>query len=180
MWVFLSAAYGLIIANAKKKVIGDSILTKLGFRISPLLSQLFVLFLSTQTFSIAAKIVNEFLLARVPAVLDPIVLSISEMVDLITITHIRGHLCYFGITLHQAEYYTTVFDGFDKLSVIGSMPLSRIRHRGIYAPILAVGFRVFGSRNLTLGWLGTPSPSPLRVCIQFYARQAHITPWNVY
>lgn len=117
MYVFLfTALYGLINSNAKWQVLGDTIITDISFRQTPVLLQLFVRIRNNKLVYIISKIIDDFVLVGSPAVTDLVIISIAAKLEFGTIVHNPSHLRYFGLILHHNDHFSTVFALEDKLA----------------------------------------------------------------
>lgn len=160
-------------AKGKWQVIIDSLLTSIGFRQMPVLSQLLVLIRNQQLVAIIAKIVADLLLVGNSHDIDPIIAVIQAKIELGIIAHDPGHFRYFGLNLQQIDDYSTSVDGDDKLAGIAAMPISKLRRREIYSALSLVKAKPFSSLNSTVVWVGITA-SPL--CAVFASIHQQVAP----
>lgn len=117
----------------------------IGFEPAPLLPQLVCLFKNCQLAAIISNIVDDLLLARLPAITDPIIAKISARIDLGTIVHKPGHLRYFQLNLQQAADLSTSADSDDKLNGAFSMQISLLCFRDLLSPLTTVTAKAYAS-----------------------------------
>lgn len=128
-------------------MVSDSILTDLGFSQTLVRSQIFVLVRNIQVIAIIKKIVDDLLIAGIPATTDPIIAFIAAKVELGNIVHETGHWRYFSINLHQHDDYYTIVDADYRLSTIARMPITRLRRSELYNSLSSAEARYSASLN---------------------------------
>lgn len=98
-WILLTAAYGLCDANAKSLVQSDDRLHQIGFISVPLIPQCFGLPKRDMLIAIACNVVDGFLPAGTPAVVEPIIRKTNNCLKLGTALYDPGQLRFFRIIL---------------------------------------------------------------------------------
>lgn len=107
MWLLLTTAYGLVNAKAKWKVQSDNLLTDIGFIHACHMLQLFLMFLNGRIAAIAAKIVDDILMAGPRTISDQMNQQIDARYTPITVTKTPGIIRFFGLTIEQYDDRTS-------------------------------------------------------------------------
>lgn len=158
-WLLLTAAYGLVNANAKWQSQSDQLFFDLGLEQCPVLPQLFYIIKNGQLVLLAAKIVDDILVTGDTDMVDKFITGFNSKFKFGTVVHGPGNLRFFGLNLVQNEDYTCEINADDKLHALEPYPLTRLRRREIDAELNAVEKSAFMSLNASIGWLGI-SASP--------------------
>lgn len=154
LWLLLTAAYGLVNANAKWQVISDQELHEIGFYCSIVLPHLFYLKSHDDDIVAAlAKIVDGFLICGACSTIYNVIKSKQKYFTLVTITHRPGLLRYFGLNILQHDDYKVTIDGDDKLNDIETAPLTRMRRLESHERQTNAEQKIFASINSSVGWL---------------------------
>lgn len=159
-WLLLAATYGLVNANLKWQHAIDAELTSLGLLQSKLIPQLFYSISNNEVVLIAAKAVDDILLASPRDECDRLITKLQAKFQLSTVVHSPGTLQYFGLAFNHTADCETEIHGDDKLSKLIDPTLSRLRRKEVKDPLNEMELAQFRSLNSQLSWLGTAA-SPL-------------------
>lgn len=118
LWIFLTAAYGLVNANAKWQIISDQVLVDIGFETFHSMPQLFMISSTSGLNALLAKIVDDILLRGPSDHVDHIMSVIQQKFTLGTVTHGPELFLYFGRNITQYDDFRVTIDGEDKLSAL--------------------------------------------------------------
>lgn len=173
--LLITAAYGIINANANWEVLSDTILISIGFCQRTLLPELFVLVGAKFTLAVVAKIVVDLLFTDLPASTDPIILEIKEKVMLGTTLHVPDHLRYLDINQYKLYAFCNTVDSDQKQVSINCMHISRLRRRELEAVLTSVDVKSFPFLNSTVGWIGKAA-SPFWAAFATPPRQLQAAP----
>lgn len=160
LWVLLTAAYGLINANAKWKVHSDALLGELRFIAVKLRPKLLILpdaSSTSQSAALLAKIVDEILISRPIKAPDNISWSLHDRFPLGPIVHSPAVLLFFVLRVTDLEDYTIAIDGDYKVDALVCLPLSHLLRKAFSDPITPIEQKAFTSVNCSVGWLGIPA-----------------------
>lgn len=153
-WLLLTAAYGLVNANAKWQDQSDTLLHELGLHQLPVVPQLFHIIQNGQLMLLVAKIVDDILVTGVTNEVDKFLAGFDARFELGTVAHGPGSLRFYGMNIVQNEDMTCSIDANDKLSALEPYPITRLRRRQTEEPLNSVEKSAFMSLNSSLGWLG--------------------------
>lgn len=159
-WLLLTAAYGLVNANAKWQVLSDSLFCDIGLTQLRHVPQLFYMKQDGLLSAVVVKIVDDILIGGQLDTVDKIVDQVNHKFKLGTIFHGPGLFRYYGLNILQHEDFSAEIDAEDKLSAVEAFPLTRMRRKEFDAPLNVVERRSFSSLNSSISWLGVAA-SPL-------------------
>ena len=169
LWLLLAAAYGLVNANAKWQTQSDQLIQSLGLTQCPLVPQLFYKLSNGRLSLVVAKIVDDLMVTGEPGEVESFQSGFGKIFKLGTVCSGPGRLRFFGLSVIQAENYSTTVDGDDKLHALETHALTRNRRRQPDDPLNELEKSSFMSVNSSLCWLGMAS-SPL---CSFYDSYLH-------
>lgn len=158
-WLLLTAAYGLVNANAKWQQHSDDFLRSIGFEQLVYVPQLFFKRVDGELSLLAVKVVDDILLAGRKNMLNEFVDKISTKYQIGTIVFGPGSFSFFGLTILQNEDGSIQIRGDEKLNKLEPHPISWLRRKETDEPLNAVEAFSFGSLNGSLGFIGN-SASP--------------------
>ena len=169
-WLLLTAAYGLVNANAKWQDHIDNFLFGLGLSQLVYVPQLFYK-IENDILSIAAvKVVDDILLCGERRYVQDIIDLISNSYELGTILFGPGTIIFFGMTITQSDDYVITIHADDKLESMQPFPLTRLRRKEIDDALNDVELSAFRSLNSSIGWMGIAA-SPFCALTASYLQQ---------
>ncbi len=127
--LLLTAAYGLVNANAKRQEHSNNFLKSFGFNQLVYVPQPFYKTDEDGQKFVAGKVVDDILLAAPAEHLRSFVKEISKEYKLGTIVFGPGTLNCYGLTIIQDEDYRITVHGNDKLHELEPYPIDRNRRR---------------------------------------------------
>lgn len=160
-WLLLTAAYGLVNANAKWQEMSDNLLFDIGFVQVVYVPQLFYMPSpdSDLPMALAVKVVDDILFAGNKAVLLNISESLKKSYKLGTIVHGPGSFSFNGLNICQMDDCSITVSCDERLMSIEPYPITRLRRKQIDEPLNEIELASFRSLNGMLGWIGiTASP----------------------
>lgn len=158
-WLLLTAAYGLVNANAKWQTQSDALLRELGLRQFSAVPQLFYIRTNDATTLLLAKIVDDFLITGVPHTVKNFLRNFNEKFRFGTISSGPGVLRFYGLRITQDDDMSSSIDGDEKLTSIEMNNVSRARRGNPDAPLSAYERSDYLSVCASINWLGmTTSP----------------------
>lgn len=170
LWALLTAAYGLVNANAKWQNQSDQLMFDIGLVQSTHVPQLFFQNENGRLVLIVAKIVDDLKVAgegdRAKLFLD----KFDKKFKFGNVNHGPGKLRYFGINTIQNVDFTVETNADDKLDGVQEYPLSRQRRKEYNEALTKLEKSTFASINSSLGWIGTAA-SPLCSFYSSYLQQ---------
>ena len=169
-WLLLTAAYGLVNANAKWQKLSDECLRMLGFKQLVYVPQLFYKKLNRHLISVAVKVVDDVLFSGEPDVIDKIVGEIDAKFALGTIVRGPGEFLFYGLRIEQDESLDITVHADHKLEALDAFPISRPRRKDMQEALNAMEKKSFNSVNSSLRWLGIAA-SPLCAFYASYLQQ---------
>lgn len=105
-WLLLTAAYGLVNANAKSQVQSDNLLFSLGLYQLAYVPQLFYLKHNGKLVLLVVKTVDDILATGPEHEVDSFVSKFNNKFKLGTIAHVPGLLRFFGLNITQLQDYS--------------------------------------------------------------------------
>lgn len=155
----MTAAYGLVNANAKWQQHSDSFLRDLGFIQLIHVPQLFYRKISNRLQALAVKVVDDIIVVAESTDLTQFVTQISSKYKVGTVVRGPGSFSFFGLEITQDTDGMIQVSGDEKLLALRPHPISRLRRKEIDERLNAVESFSFGSMNGSLGFIGhTASP----------------------
>ncbi len=170
VWLLLTAAYGLVNANAKWQNKSDDVMFQLGLTQSKFIPQLFYKKEGGKLVLIVAKIVDDLKAAGVGNNAKNFLENFHKVFNLGTINHGPGRLRFFGINTVQSKDFTVTTDADDKMEAVSEYPLTRQRRKEPEMKLNDMERSEFASVNSSLGWIGTAA-SPLCSFYSSYLQQ---------
>lgn len=153
-WLLLAAAYGLVNANAKFQSQADELIMALGLCHMPLIPQLFYLLKNGVIVLVVIKIVDDLLMTGEDASVNDFIERFNKKFELGTVVRGPGSFKFYGISMSQDEDLSSSVNADEKLNLIDSFPLSRVRRRQCNSSLTSVEMSAFMSVNSSIGWLG--------------------------
>ena len=169
-WLLLTAAYGLVNANAKWQKQSDDCLRDLGFKQLLYVPQLFYIQRNNEPIVLAVKVVDDVLFAGETPVVNKIVQAIESRYQLRTVVRGPGRFLFFGLRIEQDENFDITVDADQKLDALEAFPISRARRKNGTHHLNSIEQKAFNSLNSSLGWLGIAA-SPLCSFYSSYLQQ---------
>lgn len=184
--LLLTAAYGLVNANAKWQEHSDSTLHDLGFSQLVHVPQLFYRKVSGTTESLAVKVVDDILVCGQKTHLDQFVHNISAKYTVGTIVRGPGTLSFFGLTIVQDVDGTIQVSGDEKFAALKAHPLLRARRKQFEDSLNAAEQFSYNSLNESVSFIGYTT-SPFCSFISSHLQQRCVSPlvkdlvvqWNI-
>ena len=165
LWLLLTAAYGLVNANAKWQNQSDNVMLDIRLQQSSHVPQLFFEKENGRLVLIIAKIVDDLKIAGEDNCVQHFIEEFDKRFRFGDVKHGPGKLRFFGINTVQNSDFTIETDADDKLDSVTEYPFSRQRRKQFEQPLNQIEKSVFASTNSSLGWIGTAA-SPF---CSFYA-----------
>ena len=165
MWLLLTAAHGLVNANAKWQVQSDELLFDLGLKQCQQVQQLFYRRKNGELVLIVAKIVDDIKVSGEVDFVVQFMKRFNSKFKFGTVASGPGRMRFFGINIEQAEDFTIHTEADEKLNALTEFYLSRPRRKEHKSYLNDIERSFFASTNSSLGWIGTAA-SPL---CSFYA-----------
>lgn len=165
LWVLLTAAYGLVNANAKWQNQSDQLMYEIGLQQSTHVPQLFFQKENGRLVLIVAKIVDDLKIAGEGERPKWFLEKFDKKFKFGDVNHGPGKLRYFGINTTQNSDFTVETDADDKLDGVKEYPISRQRRKEYKELLNKIEKSAYASINSSLGWIGTAA-SPF---CSFYA-----------
>ena len=165
LWLLLTAAYGLVNANAKWQNQSDNVMLDLGLQQSSPIPQLFFKKEGGRLVLLVAKIVDDLKVAGEGNRAELFLEAFDKKFKFGNVNHGPGKLRFFGINTIQNTDHTIETDADDKMEAVVEYPFSRMRRKQFDQPLTKIEKSVFASTNSSLGWIGTAA-SPF---CSFYA-----------
>ena len=128
-WLLLTAAYGLVNANAKWQVQSDNLLFTIGHYQLAYVLQLFYLHRDGRLVLLVVKTVDDILATSPDHEVDLFVSQFNHKFKHGTIAHGPGLFRFFGPNITQLQDYSCHIKGDDKLESLEGFPTSRLRRR---------------------------------------------------
>ena len=170
VWLLLTAAYGLVNANAKWQNLSDDAMFDLSLTQSRFIPQLFYRKEGRKLVLIVAKIVDDLKAAGSGNYAKSFIERFNENFHLGTVNHGPGKLRSFGINPVQNKNFTIKTDANDKIEALQEYPLTRQRSKESEQEMNKIEKSVFASVNNSIGWLGTAA-SPFCSFYSSYLQQ---------
>ena len=155
MWLLLTAAYGLVNANAKWQVKSDECFFELGMLQCQQIPQLFYKHEGGKLVLLAAKVVDDIKVAGEGDRAEDFIKRFNQKFELGTVARGPGKMRFFGINTVQHDDKTVSTDADDKLNSLVEADISRTRRKEYDAPINEIERAAYASTNSSLGWIGT-------------------------
>ena len=154
-WLLLTAAYGLVNANAKWQNAIDNYLTTLGFLQVRYIPQLFYVMDTQNNLSIVAtKIVDDVLFCGELNTVTRYISKIQEKYELGTIYTGPGSFLFCGLNIIQDEDFNITINGDSKINNLSPFNILRYRRKETNKDLNAIELSSFRSINTSLGWIG--------------------------
>lgn len=170
MLLLLTAAYGLVNANAKWQSHSDSIMLELGLLQSKYIPQLFYKKQNGKLVLLISKIVEDLKVAGQGNNAQVFVEAFDQKFKFSTVSHGPGKMLFFGINTVQHEDSSIETDAEDNIEAVTQYPLLRQRRKESDSPLNAIEKSSFASANSSIGWIGTAA-SPLCSLYSSYLQQ---------
>ena len=174
-WLLLTAAYGLVNANAKWQEHSDQFLHSIGFKQVSYIPQLFYIREGSDLISVAVKVVDDILFAGELWHLKKIVATVQSTYDLGTVVYGPGTFQFFGLIVIQSEDFTIQIHADHKIASCEAYPISRQRRKQIEEPLTQLEKSSYFSLNSSLGWIGVAA-SPFCAHAASYLQQKGANP----
>jgi len=174
-WLLLTAAYGLVNANAKWQKQSDEVLRGNGFLQCVHVPQLFYSKKDNELCMLAVKVVDDILFAGDNKSVRKVVKSIESSYSLGTVVYGPGTFLFYGLIIAQDDDMSITIHGDEKLNALQSYPLSRTRRKEVSDALSAIELKAFRSTNSSLGWLGIAA-SPFCSFYSSYLQQKGANP----
>lgn len=155
VWLLLTAAYGLVNANAKWQSKSDAVMLDLGLQQSKHIPQLFFKKKNEELVLVAAKVVNDLKASGKRDNAKDFLTAFDRKFKFGAVNHGPGHMRYFGIKTIQHEDFSIATNADDKLEAIDECYISRNRRKESAQPINAIERSSFVSINSSIGWIRT-------------------------
>ena len=170
LWLLLTAAYGLVNANAKWKNQSDNLMLDLGLQQPSHIPQVFFKKENGKLVLLVAKIVDDLKVAGEGNRAQLFLEKFDEQFKFGNVNHGPGKLRFFGINTVQNTDHTIETDADDKMDAVTEYPFSRMRRKQFDQPLNQMEKSVFASTNSSLGWIGTAA-SPFCSLYASYLQQ---------
>lgn len=170
VWLLLTAAYGLVNANAKWQMKSDECFFELGLLQCQQIPQLFYMHEDGELVLLVAKVVDDIKAAGKGDRAEQFIKQSHKKFELGTVSHGPGKLRFFGINTEQHEDLTVSTDADDKLKSLVELDISRSRRKEYDAGINEIERAAYASANSSLGWIGTAA-SPFCSFYSSYLQQ---------
>lgn len=170
MWLLLTAAYGLVNANAKWQNHSDNLMFELNLSQSKFIPQLFFKKEGGILVLIVAKIVDDLKAAGIGDNAKNFLEQFHKHFKFGAVNRGPGKLRFFGINTMQNEDFTVGTDADDKLDAVTEYPFTRRRRKQSEEELNTIEKSVFASVNSSLGWIGTAA-SPFCSFYSSYLQQ---------
>lgn len=131
----------------------DQLLPSIGFHITPLVPQLFVLFERQNLLSTCSKIVHDLLIAGPTPITDYVIARIEANLSLGTIVYGPGRSRCSGLNIVQTDDMFNTVDGDEKLEAVECIPISQFGRRDVNETINSVDRKAFASRKSSISLL---------------------------
>jgi len=169
-WLLLTAAYGLVNANAKWQEHSDEFLRSIGFLQLVYVPQLFYIKRGNDLQVAAVKIVDDILFTGSEEHVRSIIDHIRSKYQLGIVLYGPGTFLFFGLTICQDTDFSVTVHGDCKLNALEAFPIDRNRRKQIDTPLNDIELQAFRSVNSSIGWLGI-SASPFCSLYASYLQQ---------
>lgn len=169
-WLLLTAAYGLVNANAKWQVQSDTVFFDLGLNQCQQIPQIFYLHSGDELVLVVAKVVDDIKVAGKHDRAPKFITEFNKKFELGTVWSGPGQMRFFGLNLEQADDFTIRTDANDKLKNVDEYQLSRPRRKEFNDKLNEIEKSAFASANSSLGWIGI-AVSPLCSLYASYLQQ---------
>lgn len=154
-WLLITAAYGLVNANAKWHFQSDNLMLEIGLTQSAHVPQLFYQKYNGRLVLIVAKVLDDLKAAGEGDRVKQFFKEIDRRFKFGDVKHGPGKLGFFGTNTVQNGDFTIKTDAGDKLNAVTEYPFSRQRRKQFDQPLNKIEKSVFASVNSSLGWIGT-------------------------
>lgn len=154
LWLLLSAAYGLVSANAGWHMESDPALLSLWLKPIPQIAQLLGIGGSNHDIRlIVIKIVDDTLVTCTDAEIWSFAAEFGKRFPLRSISQGPGEFRFYGLNNLQKEDFTCSLDGDDKLFSLSPYPLSCVHRRQCDEGMKTIEKQAFMSIHSAIGWL---------------------------
>lgn len=154
-WLLLTAAYGLVNANAKWQHRSDECLRSIGFSQLVYIPQLFYKQVHGKLCMLAVMVVDDILLAGDRMLLKKVVDQLSVKYKIGTIVFGPRSFSFYGLNIIQNDDGSTQIHGDEKLNQLEANPIGRLGRKDSDDPLNAIELLSFGAPNGSLGFIGT-------------------------
>lgn len=149
----MTAAYGLVNANAKWQHQSDVLMLSLGCSQLSEIPPLLYRNCDEKMVLTAAKIVDDMDITGEMDAVDYFIKKLNEKFELGTVAHGPGRPRFFGMNIAQKENYSCYIDADDKLGALAPCPITHVRRKQTTDELSAVDRSLFMSLNSSLGGL---------------------------
>jgi len=174
-WLLLTAAYGLVNANAKWQKQSDDVLRSFGFNQLVYVPQVFFAEDANNLTMLAVKVVDDILFAGIQSKVRNVIHEIKGSYSLGTVVYGPGTFLFFGLNISQDTDMSISVDADEKLNSYECYPISRLRRKEVESNLTALEMKSFSSVNSSLGWLGIAA-SPFCAFYSSYLQQQSSNP----
>ena len=159
-WLLLTSAFVLVNVNAKRQDHCYLLFLNLGLSQSNFVPQLFFAFKNMEIYSIAVKILDDFLNTGKKNRVEHSISYIKHQYTLGIFVFATGSFLLYGLQITQNAYMTIRIHGDGKVKSLSCFPIDRRRIKQVSQVLNPIELESFRSFNSSLGWLGT-NPSLL-------------------
>ena len=153
-WLLLTAAYGLVNANAKWQEHSDQFLHSIGFKQISYILQLFYIREDSDLVSVAVKVVDDILFSGELRHLKMIVATVQSTYELGTVVYGPGTFQFFGLIVIQSEDFNIQIHADHRIASCEAYPISRQLRKQIEETLSQLEKSSYFSLNSSLGWIG--------------------------
>ncbi len=174
-WLLLTAAYGLVNANANWQEHSDNFLRCIKFEQLLYVPQIFYMKKNSSLQIMAVKIVGDISFAGPQPLLRSLIDNMKNTYELGTIVYGPGTFNFCGLSIAQNKDCTILINGDETPMALEPYPIDRIRRRQTESELNPIEAASYRSLNGSFGFLGI-SASPLCSLASSYFQQRRMSP----
>ena len=169
-WLLLTAAYGLVNANAKWQQHSDYLLKSIGMKQLVYVPQLFYKRGVGGDLQVVAVEIVDDVLFTVKNAIEQLIANIQSNYELGTVVYGPATFLFYGLQICQDTDYSITLQGDEKINGLEGFPISRQRRKEGDTALNPVEMSSFRSVNSSIGWLGIAA-SPFCAFYASYLQQ---------